>query len=334
MLYESEFLQRLEAGLRGALPNWGFPEDAAVRLLAISENATYLVEDPATKRRQVIRVQRPDYHSVAEIESELSWILALRESGLVSAPAPIPTGDGRLLCSFADGDTVRHVAAFEWMPGSEPDAAGDLAEWYRVLGQINARLHQHSRSWIKPEGFVRKVWDFDTIIGTRAHWGDWRQALGLDARGREVLERTQALLREQTAAYGTDAQRFGLVHCDMRPANLLVHGDRLSVIDFDDCGLSWFAYDFAACVSFLEEDPRVPDFLAAWLDGYRSVAELPREDEDAIPMLLMLRRMQLTAWIASHAETPTAQSMGEDYTRGTVALAERYLSAHAEKDPK
>ena len=45
-------------------------------------------------------------------------------------------------------------------------------------------------------------------------------------------------------------------------------------------------------------------------------------------MFIMLRRMQLTAWIASHAETPTAQSMGTGYTDGTVALAERYLAEH------
>ncbi|MCB2813659.1 hypothetical protein KQ880_15190, partial [Listeria monocytogenes] len=63
--------------------------------------------------------------------------------------------------------------------------------------------------------------------------------------------------------------------------------------------------------------------------GYRSVAPLSEEDERAIPMFLMLRRMQLTAWVASHADTPTAQSMGEDYTRGTVALAQRYLDTHS-----
>ncbi|MBJ7546173.1 phosphotransferase, partial [Pseudomonas sp. OA3] len=157
----------------------------------------------------------------------------------------------------------------------------------------------------------------------------WRNALGLTAEGREVLERTQALLRGQTEAYGMAPERFGLVHCDMRLANLLVDGERLTVIDFDDCGFSWFVYDFAACLSFLEEDPRVGEFLAAWLEGYRSVAPLSEEDERAIPMFLMLRRMQLTAWVASHAETPTAQSMGEDYTRGTVALAQRYLDTHS-----
>jgi Ser/Thr protein kinase RdoA (MazF antagonist) len=331
MLYESDFLQRLECGLRGALPAWGMPQEAALTLLAISENATYLAEDRATQKRLVLRVQRPDYHSVAEVESELAWIHALRDSGLVSAPAPIATLDGAAWRAFEDDGVLRNVTAFEWMPGKEPDMSTDLVGWYRVLGQINARLHQHSRQWAKPQGFVRKVWNFDTIIGEHAYWGDWREALGLSAEGRAVLERTHQLLREQTAHYGMSAERFGLVHCDMRLANLLVENDQLSVIDFDDCGLSWFVYDFAACISFLEEDPRVPDFLAAWLDGYRSVAPLSAEDEAAIPMLIMLRRMQLTAWVASHAETPTAQSMGTDYTRGTVALAKRYLQEQAER---
>jgi Ser/Thr protein kinase RdoA (MazF antagonist) len=115
----------------------------------------------------------------------------------------------------------------------------------------------------------------------------------------------------------------------MRAANLLVEGDRLGVIDFDDCGLSWFAYDFAAAISFMEHEPFIPDLMAAWLEGYRRVAPLDAEHEAALPMFIMLRRMQLTAWIASHAETPTAQSMGTAYTDGTVALAERYLAEHS-----
>ena len=65
--------------------------------------------------------------------------------------------------------------------------------------------------------------------------------------------------------------------------------------------------------------------MAAWLDGYARLAPLDPEQVAALPMLVMLRRMQLTAWIASHSETPTAQSMGTAYTAGTIELADRYL---------
>ncbi len=328
MLYQDALLQKLETGLRTTLPQWSLPETAPVSLLTISENATYLAEDEANGRRIIFRVHRPGYHNELEILSELSWISALRDEQVVDTPRPLPMTDGALLCSFEDGSERRYVVAFEYMSGKEPDADDDLVKWYRELGKINARLHQHGRKWERPEGFTRKVWDFQSIIGDEPRWGDWRAALGLTPEGREVLERTAALLKQQTAAYGAGPDRFGLIHCDMRPANLLVDGERLGVIDFDDCGLSWFAYDFAASVSFLETEPYLPELMKAWVAGYREVAPFSAADEAALPMFVMLRRMQLTAWIASHSETPTAQSMGTAYTDGTVALAEAYLSRH------
>ena len=329
MLYQGIFLQRLETRLRESLPKWGLPRSAPLRLLTISENATYIAEDEAKGRRIVFRVHRPDYHSEAEIRSELAWVRALRQEDVVTTPRGIPAANGDLLCAFSDAGVRRYVVAFEFMSGKEPDASDDLVKWYRELGAINARLHRHSRTWQRPGGFARKLWDFDTIIGATPHWGDWRKGLGLSADGSAILERTATLLRRQTDGLGKGAEAFGLIHCDMRPANLLVDGDRLGVIDFDDCGLSWFGYDFAAAVSFLEHEPYVDDLMQAWAEGYRSVAPLSEADEAALPIFVMLRRMQLTAWIASHSETPTAQSLGAPYTDGTVALAERHLARYA-----
>lgn len=329
VLYNAEFLSRLTNGVRHLMPIWEISPNASVELLTISENATFRIDDQALGRNLIVRVHRPDYHSEPEILSELAWIEALRRDGTVATPQPLAGRGGGLLQSFSDGETIRHAVAFEYMSGKEPDAESDLVRWYGALGKINARLHGHSRNWKRPDNFTRKTWNFERILGEGAYWGDWRAALGLTPEGREILERTHALLETQTATYGYGADRFGLVHCDMRAANLLVEGDRLGVIDFDDCGLSWFAYDFAAAISFMEHEPFIPDLMAAWLEGYRRVAPLDAEHEAALPMFIMLRRMQLTAWIASHAETPTAQSMGTAYTDGTVALAERYLAEHS-----
>jgi Ser/Thr protein kinase RdoA (MazF antagonist) len=327
MLYDADFLSRLQQGLRTLLIVWDASPDAELTLLTISENATFLINDPKGPRNMIVRVHRPDYHTEAEILSELDWIEALRRDGVIATPQPFKARDGKLLQMFSDGQTMRHAVAFEFMSGKEPDADSDLVRWYGTLGEINARLHGHSRIWNRPEGFIRKTWNFDTIIGPNAYWGDWRAAVGLTVEGKATIERVHALLESQTIAYGYDKDRFGLVHCDMRAANLLVDGDRLGVIDFDDCGICWFAYDFAAAISFMEHEPVVPALMAAWLDGYRRVSPLSVEHEAALPMFVMLRRIQLTAWIASHSETPTAQSLGTTYTDGTVALAERYLAS-------
>jgi Ser/Thr protein kinase RdoA (MazF antagonist) len=85
-------------------------------------------------------------------------------------------------------------------------------------------------------------------------------------------------------------------------------------------------YDFAAAISFIETDPAIPALKAAWTEGYRGVAPLDAETEAMLDDFVMLRRLQLTAWIASHAETPTAAEMGEAFTDGTLAIAENWLS--------
>ena len=44
-----------------------------------------------------------------------------------------------------------------------------------------------------------------------------------------------------------------------------------------------------------------------------------------LPVFVMLRRMLLTAWIASHSDAETARRLGTEYTEGTVAMGERFL---------
>ncbi|WP_371348527.1 phosphotransferase enzyme family protein [Ancylobacter sp. IITR112] len=327
-LYDAAFLARLEHALRAALPRWGLSDATELRLLTISENATFRARDPASGRELVFRVHRPGYHSREEIDSELAWLTALGRAGVVATLTPVPQVDGGLIADLDEDGTSRHAVAFELLPGREPAEGDDLARWYRELGAINARLHLHARAWQRPEGFTRKRWDYDAMLGEVKLWGDWRAALGLTREGRAVLERTAAVLRALLDDYGTGEDRFGLVHADMRLANLLVEGDTLCVIDFDDCGFSWYLYDFASAISFSEHEPYIPALQAAWIEGYRTVAPLSDDDCAMLPVFIMLRRLLLTAWIASHAETPTAQALGEGYTHGTVDLARAFLATY------
>lgn len=325
-MYHEAFLEGLRAGAAGRIHEWGLSGKTRVQLLEISENATFRADDPDVPRPVVLRVHRPGYRTVAEIESELAWIHALRAEGIVTTPQPLERSSGGHIATFPTEEGLREMVAFEFMRGRQPSATDDLVRGFRDLGAVSARLHGHARRWVRPPGFTRKSWNFATTIGTTPLWGDWRAGLGLTREGREILEQTASRLEARVADYGTDAERFGLIHADLRLANLLVDGEQIAVIDFDDCGFGWFAFDFAAAVSFIEEDPRIPELIASWVEGYRSVAPLPDADLAMLPTFVMLRRLQLTAWVASHSETPTAQQMGVDFTGGTVRLAREFLS--------
>ncbi|WP_246035837.1 phosphotransferase enzyme family protein [Aliishimia ponticola] len=310
------------------LDQWGLSPETKVQLLSLSENATFRADDPNRSAPVVLRVHRPAYHSRAEIASEHSWITALRHAGTVDTPALLPKQDGDFIALFEDDGQARHVVAFEFMTGEEPNLDGDLAAGFETLGAISARLHGHVQTWPVPTGFTRKTWNHATAFGPAPLWGDWRDALGLTQSGHTTLQRLSDALREKLAQYGDGPDRFGLVHADLRLANLLKDGDRLGVIDFDDCGFSWFIYDFAAAISFYETSPIVPQLQEAWVRGYRSVNALSDAHVDMIPTFILFRRLLLTAWISSHRETETARDAGlEQYTEGTLDLAERYLTS-------
>lgn len=312
-----------EVFARTALPQYGFSPAARVRLLNLSENGTFLVEEDG--RQAVLRVHRDGYHTRSAIESELDWLEALRREAGVRTPETLRALDGRRVVDLVVDGRHRHGVLFEWLPGIEPPP-DDLVTRFEVLGSITARMHLHSRAWRRPAGFTRFTWDDETMLGAVPRWGRWQDGLGIGEPERRTLAAAADLVLRRLAAFGKGPQRFGLVHADMRLANLLLHGDEVYVIDFDDCGFSWYLYDLATAVSFIEDDPRVPEWVDAWVRGYRGVHELSAADEREIATFIMLRRLVLVAWIGSHSTTDLAQEMGAEFSRVSCDLAEHYLS--------
>lgn len=310
-----------------AIGLYDLPQGASVKLLNISENATYKVEAP-DGRRWALRIHRDGYHSKTAIASELAWLTDLRGTGVVTTPVPVKGRDGEIIQQMGHKrmPRPRNIVLFDWETGAEPGIGEDLSGPFEVLGEVTARMHLHARNWQRPKWFTRLTWDFETSLGEAApHWGRWRDGMGVDAGRQKLFGQTVELIGRRLSAYGQSPGRFGLIHCDLRLANLLIDGDAVKVIDFDDCGFGWYMYDAATPVSFYEHEPQVPSLVESWKKGYRRVIALSKEDEAEIPTFVMLRRLLLVAWIGSHSETDLAKSMGLPYTEGTVGLCEEYL---------
>jgi Ser/Thr protein kinase RdoA (MazF antagonist) len=214
---------------------------------------------------------------------------------------------------------------FKFMTGREPPEDELLGPFER-LGDVSARMHEHAKRWQLPPGFTRHSWDYETSLGSRPTWGRWRDGMGMTPEREAILGRMSEAIRRRLERYGKPRERFGLTHADIRLANLLVEGAHTRVIDFDDCGFSWYLYDLGTALSFIEHRPDVPALVDAWLRGYHKVVPLSAEERAEIPTFIMLRRLLLVAWIGSHAETDLAKSLGAAYTEGSCGLAESYLS--------
>jgi len=320
-------LARVTEVARSALARYPLSDEAEVTLISVSENATFRVDDPATGERAVLRVHRLGYHTDDAIRSELVWLSAVRDQEGVTTPRVLPATDGEPLVRVPDpdGGPARTCVMFEFLPGTEPPQ-DRLVEEFERLGEVTARMHRHARAWRRPASFTRFHWDYDAALGATSRWGRWRDGVGVTGEAARLLSRLDRELRARLAGYGTGPERYGLIHADLRLANLLVDGRDLGVIDFDDCGFGWYMYDLAAAVSFIEHDPRVPELIDAWARGYRTVLELPAEDEAEAWTFIMFSRLLLVAWVGSHQGADIARTLGAAYTDGTCELAERYLS--------
>ena len=312
-----------------ALPLWNVPDDCAITLLNISENATYRLDHPKLSAPLILRVHRTGYHTRNGIRTELAWTKALQADAGVETPQAIASRNDELIESVSTPslDEERFVVMFEFIPGAEPDE-GELIEPFYRLGAIAAKMHRHAKTWQRPPYFERLIWNVETTIGPNGNWGDWRDGPGLDETAIATLQQMADLIAQRLDIYGSGADRFGLAHADLRLANLLEHEGETRVIDFDDTGLTWFMYDFATAVSFMEDRVDMPELIDSWVAGYRSVAPLDEEDVAEIPTFMMMRRLAILAWIGSHSETDLARELGVPFAQASVPLAHQYLANH------
>jgi Ser/Thr protein kinase RdoA (MazF antagonist) len=308
-----------------ALALWDMPKSATLRLINLSENETYLVEGPDFKA--VLRLHRIGYHSKRAIECELAWAAALNADTGIKTPHVIAGRNDALIQTITpDGLPPQHAVLFEFIEGDHPNEEQDLVSAFQNLGALAAKTHQHSTNWTRPEPFERLTWDLNSVFGPDANWGDWRNAPNVTNDIRRILERVERVIIHRFKAFGKDDSRYGLIHADMRLANLLVKDGDTRLIDFDDCGFGWYLYDFAAAISFMEDHAQIPALRTAWVQGYRAHRALSEFEEAELDSFIMLRRMALLAWIGTHMDSTEPQALAPEFARVTAELGQAYLA--------
>jgi Ser/Thr protein kinase RdoA (MazF antagonist) len=207
---------------------------------------------------------------------------------------------------------------------------------YGQLGTIVATLH--NQTWAPPPFYQRIEWDYEATFGTGwnnyygKHYRDCRGVLG--RRDLKVLDECAALIHRRVEAFGKGAARYGMIHSDLRLANLLADGPEITVLDFDDCGRGWFLYDVACILGFQEHRPDLHELLDIIVEGYRKVRPVSDAERREIATFVMIRRIGLLQAILYHLNN-TSAGAGESaelspevlgfYAKGTAVLARRYL---------
>ena len=100
---------------------------------------------------------------------------------------------------------------------------------------------------------------------------------------------------------------------------MIVNGERLHVIDFDDTGFGWHAYDFAVALYHHQDDADYPAIRDALIEGYRQVRPVADDTVAMIPLFLLIRSLASIGWTAARPEL----SRNADRTRWLMTLVDR-----------
>jgi Ser/Thr protein kinase RdoA (MazF antagonist) len=311
------------------LQNYGWQDTDESNLIVLSENATYMVKNKNTgKKDGVLRISRPGYHTLEELESEMKWLKQINEYTPLIVANPIKGVDGKNIQTVKGIDGKDYFCVIcEYLPGAAPDENNEeqMVKQFKYLGETTAYLHRQTEIWNGTARLNRIEWTYDTIIGEHAAWGDWRDFPEMTPKAEAMLTDVSKIIKKRLEKYGKNENNYGLIHADLRLANLMIEGDQIKVIDFDDCGFGWHLHDLASALSFIEDKPIVPKLVNAWLSGYKSVLPFTDTDFEEIDTFIMMRRLQLTAWLASHQESGPVEELSVGWLDGTIELAERYL---------
>ena len=212
-----------------------------------------------------------------EVQWEIDLILHLLRHD-VPVVRPVP-GKTEYLNTFKVNGEERIGVLFEWAVGEKPE---DSRNTYTLIGKAAAQIHQAA----------------DTFSSSLPHT-KYDAAYSID----EQLERMRPMLTEigqlQRMTDLTDRLRkiisnpaldYGVCHMDLKPDNIHIDGDKLTVFDFNSSGESWRAIEPYRVLKLSD------DYFQAWLEGYRSIRSFSEADEKTVAAFVIIGDIRSVVW--------------------------------------
>lgn len=305
----------------------------SIKPVKVRENAIFRV-DSRSGMPLALRIHRLGYHTDDALQSEFHWLKALRAAG-IGVPESIPSKSGRdfEVIGVEGIPQARQVDVSEWKSGqplgsTEAGIAGDprsIVNRYRRLGMVTASMHNQAQNWKPPVRFIRHSWDIEGLVGNRPLWGPFWGLSWLSGAEQELVARARSALQEDLAIYGPARGDFSLIHADLNPENVLVDGDQMQIIDFDDSGFGWHLFDIATVLYFLRGRSYFGSLSGAYLDGYRTVRALTDEQHSWLPAFTAARALTYLGWIHTRRDTDHVRRSAGELQQNACQAIDEYL---------
>lgn len=258
-------------GIPGSLQHIRTGESSVFRFRARDEQHYFL------------RVTHPNHRDRTLILAESDFLDYLQQAGL-PVVAPLAAADGSRVHDLMVGERSYGAVVFREAPGRHVKFfSADLDERFiRTWGETMARVHVAGYGFSPAGARRRYVWKDDYVLET---------GLALSNDSEPAAAETIRTVIAESGADGSQPQAYGLIHGDMGLSNMLLDGDTIRPIDFDDCCYHYFIADIAYALWPFRKAERQERsrFLFWFLQGYEGVRPLNTEEREAFPRWIKYR---------------------------------------------
>ena len=260
-----------------------------IELINLEFNATFKVTT-STGDFYALRINVNSLRTLPNLNGEIAFVTFLLQNTSLSIPEPIARTDGALVSAVHSEFFSRplNCVLYSWLEGAE---LGDepTEEQLFALGAVMANLHIATRAFVLPQNANLPILQ-DFMWGERNHLFETRSGYEAEACSAvtSMIRRIQELINRLY-----DGAKPQVIHADLHGWNVMWHEGKLSLFDFDDCGIGLPIQDLATALYYLD----TPEQDAALLAGYKSISEIPPYSEQEMKMLLLHRRLLLLNYL-------------------------------------
>jgi Ser/Thr protein kinase RdoA (MazF antagonist) len=277
-----------------------------------SDGVVYTSYNEPRKRIIKITAHKADDASADFKLSERAKFFAYLGNHQVPVIAPMPNANGNLIESTIDGESRFMAYCYYYLPGEtlKPDKWSDdvLTNWGVLIGQT----HRHTQEYSVYDGVT------EPETGKRfLHWEDEIDGF-IDWCADEDVKMVWRSLKQRIAALPKNRQTYGMVQNDPHMENMLIHDNKLSLIDLDVSCCHFFTCDLAIAIQSVlftlsggmerpvQDIDALRRFVTRLFEGYRKECDLPDDAPEAVELFIAYRRALLFTvmqdWLKTKSE--------------------------------
>jgi Ser/Thr protein kinase RdoA (MazF antagonist) len=181
------------------------------------------------------------------------------------------------------------VTVLSWLNGRVLSQDYRFPHHFEQLGQLTAKLHNHSQYWTLPPEFDRPTYCADEVL-RRVYC----EQLPSNVRDDLLLLRERLLAIEEQLGY--EPEQFGLAHFDLSFGNVLFTRKEAIPIDFEECGFVYYLFDLAVILAGPWQRPEFQERFKSLIQGYREIRKLDDDLLRLLPTFMAARAALLGQW--------------------------------------